>query len=83
MELVKRKFLNIGSTYGVNVCLSAEDVYRNPESSMFIYNNRPIVRREYLKCCSCRFQFYPKRCEKFACMRDERKDNISVFFGRA
>ena len=43
MELVKRKFLNIGSTYGVNVCLSAEDI-DEPESSMYLYNNRPIKR---------------------------------------
>ena len=82
MELVKRKFLNIGSTYGVNVCLSADEMDEEPESSMYMYNNRPIKRGRYLKCSSCRFKPYPQRCDKFACMRNERKDGKSVFFGR-
>ena len=82
MELVKRKYLNIGSTYGVNVCLSASELYDEPESSMFMYNNRPVKRGEFYKCSSCRFKHYPERCDKFSCMSNERKDGVSVFFGR-
>ena len=81
MELVTRKFLKIGSTYGTNYVKEAgEDSREDPESSMYDYNNRPISRREYLKCLSCRFRLKPKICEKFACMRNERKDNQSVYF---
>jgi len=83
MELVKRKFLNIGSTYGANVCLSADTIYSEPESSMYMYNNRPIKRGEFHKCSSCRFKPYPQRCDKFACMKNERKDGKSVYFDRA
>lgn len=83
MELVVRKFLKVGSTYGVNYVKDASDIYTgDPESSMYMYNDRPIVRREYLKCMSCRFHHKPEICEKFACTRSERKDNKSIVFSR-
>ena len=83
MELVKRRFLNIGSTYGSNLCREATDDGRiDPESSMYDYNDRPIRRGEYFKCYHCRFRLKPKICDKFACMRNERKDGVSVYFGR-
>lgn len=81
MELVTRKFLKVGSTYGVNYVQEASDIVTgDPESSMYIYNNRPIVRREYLKCMYCRFRLKPNVCEKFACTSSERKDNKSIIF---
>lgn len=51
MEIVKRKFLNVGSTYGINVCkeaaaLSGDD----PDAPKFMYNNREIGRRGLYKC---------------------------------
>lgn len=83
MELVTRKFLKVGSTYGTNYVRDASEIVReNPESSMYDFNNRPIVRREYLKCMDCRFRFKPKICEKFACTSSERKDNKSIVFYR-
>ena len=83
MELVKRRFLNIGSTYGANICCEAtEDSRIDPESSMYDYNNRPVKRGEYYKCHHCRFKFKPKVCDKFACMRNERKDGVSAYFDR-
>ena len=83
MELVKRRFLNIGSTYGPNLCREATDDGRiDPESSMYDYNDRPIRRGEYFKCYHCRFRLKPKICDKFACMRNERKDGVSVYFDR-
>lgn len=82
MELVKRKFLNIGSCYGVNVCLDAEKRFGDEaETSMFMFNNRPLIRGHFYKCIFCRFQHKPM-CDKFACMRGERKDGKSVYFGR-
>jgi len=83
MEIAKRKFLNIGSTYGINVCkeaavLSGED----PDSPKFMYNDRAIGRRGFYKCIFCRFEHKPAICERFACMKDERKDGKSVFFGK-
>lgn len=82
MEIVKRKFLNVGSTYGVNVCKEAVFIGEDPESSKFIYNNRPIGRGGLYKCIFCRFEHKPAMCERFACMKNERKDGKSVFFGR-
>ena len=81
MELVTRKFLKVGSTYGASYVQEASDIVTgDPESSMYIYNNRPIVRREYLKCMSCRYRLKPKVCEKFACTSSERKDGKSIIF---
>lgn len=81
MELVTRKFLKVGSTYGTNYVQEASDfVVEDPESSMYDYSNRPIVRREYLKCMSCRFRLKPKVCDKFACTCNERKDGKSIIF---
>lgn len=83
MELVTRKFLKVGSTYGVNYVRDASEIVTgNPESSMYVYNDRPVVRREYLKCMDCRFRLKPKICEKFACTSAERKDNKSIVFCR-
>ena len=83
MELVKRKFINVGSAYGVNICKEAIGERRiDPESSMYDYDDRPIVRGKYYKCLYCRFGLKPKMCEKFACMRNERKDGKSVYFSR-
>ena len=83
MEIVKRKFLNVGSTYGINECREAVFEREDPESAKFIYNDRPLKRGGYLKCIFCRFEHKPHMCEKFACMRSERKDGKSVLFTRA
>ena len=83
MEIVKRKFLNVGSCYGSNVCVEAIAGKDDPESSKFMYNNRPLKRGGYHKCIFCRFEHKSKLCDKFACMRGERKDGKSVFFSRA
>ena len=81
MELVTRKFLKVGTFYGANYVKEASDVVTgDPESSMYLFNDRPIVRREYLKCMYCRFRLKPKVCEKFACTSNERKDNKSIIF---
>ena len=82
MEIVKRKFLNVGSTYGVNVCKEAVLGGDDPDSPKFMYNNRTIGRRGLYKCIFCRFEHKPAMCERFACMKNERKDDKSVFFGR-
>lgn len=82
MEIVKRKFLNIGSIYGVNVCKEAVLGREDPDSSQFMYNDRTIGRRGFYKCIFCRFENRPAMCERFACMKNERKDGKSVFFGR-
>ena len=82
MEIVKRKFLNVGSTYGINVCMEAVFSGDDPDASKFMYNNRKIGRRDFYKCIFCRFEHRPAMCERFACMKNERKDGKSVFFGR-
>lgn len=82
MEIVKRKFLNVGSNYGRNECREAVFEREDPESAKFIYNDRPLKRGGYLKCIFCRFEHKPAMCERFACMKNERKDGKSVFFGR-
>ena len=83
LELVTRRFLKVGSTHGANYVKEANDIVTgDPESSMFMYNDRPIVRRTYLKCMYCRYRLKPKVCEKFACTRDERKDDKSIIFCR-
>lgn len=82
MELVKRKFLNVGSTYGANVCQEAVFSEDGPDAPKFMYSNRPIVRGDYYKCIFCRFEHKHAMCERFACMKNERKDGKSVFFGR-
>lgn len=81
MELIKRREIKIGGTYGSNIVEDATDFWTGDvESSMYMYNDRPIVRGEYLKCMSCRFHHKPKICEKFACTRGERKDGNSIVF---
>lgn len=83
MELVKRKFLNIGSAYGINVCVDAVCIKgEDPESPKFLYNDRPQKRGEYYKCIFCRFEHKPSMCDRFACMRSERNDGKTVFFSR-
>jgi len=78
MEIVKRKFLNVGSTYGVNVCTAAVSGRENLDAPIFVYNRR----RGLSKCRFCRFVHKPSLCERFACMKNERKDGKSVFFER-
>lgn len=81
MELIKRREIKIGGTYGMNYVREASDLLTGDvESSMYMYNDRPIVRREYLKCMSCSFHHKPKVCEKFACTSGERKDGKSIVF---
>ena len=83
MEIVKRKYLNIGSTYGSNLCCEANFTRDDPESPKFSYSNRPLKRGGYYKCIFCRFEHKPAMCEKFACIKSERKEGKTVFFGRA
>lgn len=79
MELIKRRYLRVGTFYGMNQCKEYSG-YGDPESSLFLYNARPIVRREYVKCWNCSFKLKTKVCEKFACTKAERKDGKSVYF---
>lgn len=82
MEIVKRKFLNVGSAYGISFCKEAVLGRDDPESSKFMYNDRTIGRRGFYKCTFCRFEHKPSMCDRFACMKNERKDGKSVFFER-
>lgn len=82
MELVKRRQIKIGTVYGGSYCVEACDDVYDPESSMFMYDNRKPERGGYYKCLNCTLRHRKKGCEKMACLRAERKDGKSVLFNR-
>lgn len=77
MDIVKLREVRIGTIIGMRQCIDASRYYEEPESSMYMYNDRPIVKGEYDKCRSCAYR-HKKQCGKIACMSFERKDGKSV-----